>query len=114
IETVPAIVLNALSKYDWPGNIRELENLIERAVILTQGSALQVPIEELKPHQNAIGVPSVNGAVTLEEAERVHIFRVLHETDWVIGGPAGAAARLGLKRTTLLSKMQRLGIHRPS
>jgi len=113
IDTIPAIVLNALSKYDWPGNIRELENLIERAVILTQGSALHVPIEELKPHRNAIGVPSVNGAVTLEEAERVHIFRVLHETDWVIGGSAGAAARLGLKRTTLLSKMQRLDIHRP-
>ena len=113
IETIPTIVLNALSKYDWPGNIRELENLIERAVILTQGSALHVPIGELKPHRNTIGVPSVNGAVTLEEAERMHIVRVLHETDWVIGGSAGAAARLGLKRTTLLSKMQRLDIHRP-
>ena len=113
IETIPAIVLNTLSKYDWPGNIRELENLIERAVILTQGSALHVPIEELKPHRNPIGVPSVNGAVTLEEAERMHIIRVLHETDWVIGGSAGAAARLGLKRTTLISKMQRLDIHRP-
>jgi formate hydrogenlyase transcriptional activator len=113
IETIPAIVLNALSKYDWPGNIRELENLIERAVILTQGSALQVPIEELKPHRNAIGVQSVNGAVTLEEADRMHIVRALYETDWVIGGSAGAAARLGLKRTTLLSKMHRLDIHRP-
>ena len=73
IETIPAIVLNALSKYDWPGNIRELENLIERAVILTQGPALHVPIEELKLHRNAIGVPNVNRAVTLEEAERMYL-----------------------------------------
>ncbi len=110
IDTIPTSVLDALSSYNWPGNVRELENLIERAMILTQGSTLQVPIAELKPVHEAIGIPKMNGAVTLVEAEREHILRVLREMDWVIGGSKGAATRLGMKRTTLLSKMQRLGI----
>jgi formate hydrogenlyase transcriptional activator len=109
IESIPAATLEALSRYHWPGNIRELENLIERAVILTQGTHLQVPLPELKIHAQQ---PPVPGA-TLHDAEREQILRTLRETRWVIGGPDGAAARLGLKRTTLTSKMKKLGIDRP-
>ncbi len=110
IQTVPANTLEVLTRYAWPGNIRELENLVERSVILTQGTDLQVPISELQAESRLAVTP----AVTLEEAEREQILRVLHETKWVIGGPGGAAARLGLKRTTLQSKMQKLGITRPA
>lgn len=110
IETIPAEAIAALSKYPWPGNIRELENLIERSVILSQGTELRVPLGELKGSAAA----SSDGNATLEAAERKHILRVLQETNWVIGGPSGAAARLGMKRTTLQSKIQRLGITRPS
>ena len=95
--------------YAWPGNIRELENLVERSVILTQGTDLQVPVREL---QTDLPLP-LNSPATLEEAEREQILRALRETKWVIGGPAGAAARLGIKRTTLQSKMQKFGIARP-
>jgi formate hydrogenlyase transcriptional activator len=109
IQTVPARTLEVLTRYAWPGNIRELENLVERSVILTQGTDLQVPISELQ-HDHS---PSLTSPATLEEAEREQILRVLHEAKWVIGGPGGAAARLGLKRTTLQSKMQKLGINRP-
>jgi len=107
IRTVPAEVLSALSKYSWPGNIRELENFIERAAILSPGSELRVPLAELKP----VTAPP-NGATTLEAAEREHILRVLRETNWIVGGPTGAAARLGMKRTTLQSRMKNLGITR--
>jgi formate hydrogenlyase transcriptional activator len=110
IKTVPASTLEVLTRYAWPGNIRELENLVERSVILTQGTDLHVPISELQAANRLVDTP----AVTLEEAEREQILRVLHETRWVIGGPGGAAARLGLKRTTLQSKMQKLGITRPA
>ncbi len=109
IDTIPTETMTALSRYDWPGNIRELENLIERAIILTQGTALYVPLAELKPRDGG-GVPST---ATLEETEREHIVSILKLTKWVIGGPSGAAAKLGMKRTTLQSKMQRLGIIRP-
>ena len=109
IETVPAKTLEALTRYHWPGNVRELENLIERAVILSQGSDLYVPLTELR----AAPVPVSQPLATLETAEREHILRALTETKWVIGGPSGAAARLGLKRTTLQSRMQKLGIARP-
>jgi len=109
IQSVPAKTLEVLSRYAWPGNIRELENLVERSVILTQGTDLQVPISELLEQSRL----AVMAAATLEEAEREQILRALHETKWVIGGPVGAAARLGLKRTTLQSKMQKLGITRP-
>ncbi len=113
IETIPTQAMEALTRYHWPGNVRELENMIERAVILSAGPELYVPIAELK-HPPAEtdrkdGTPSL---VTLEAAEREHILRVLHETNWVIGGPSGAAAKLGMKRTTLQSKMQKLGISR--
>jgi formate hydrogenlyase transcriptional activator len=108
IETIPADALAALSKYHWPGNIRELENLIERSVILSHGPDLRVPLGELKVRNTA---PS-DGEATLEAAERRHILRALEETDWIIGGASGAAARLGMKRTTLQSRIKKLGISR--
>lgn len=107
-QTVPAKTMEVLSRYDWPGNIRELENLVERSVILTQGTDLQVPISELRTESRQATI----SATTLEEAEREQILRALRETKWVVGGAAGAAARLGIKRTTLQSKMQKLGITR--
>jgi len=110
IETIPTGAMTALAKYHWPGNIRELENLIERSVILSQGPDLRVPLGELEAP--TVTVP--NEVATLETAERGHILRVLRETNWVIGGLSGAAARLGMKRTTLQSKMQKLGISRQS
>jgi formate hydrogenlyase transcriptional activator len=106
IQTVPAKTLDVLSRYAWPGNVRELENLVERSVILTHGTDLQVPISELQADSRAAA------PTTLEDAEREQILRALRESNWVIGGPAGAAARLGVKRTTLQSKMQKLGIVR--
>jgi formate hydrogenlyase transcriptional activator len=108
IHTIPAATLDALSRYAWPGNIRELEKLVERSVILTQGTELQMPLSELKVEGSPTPAPT-----TLKDTEREHILRTLQETRWVIGGPGGAAARLGLKRTTLTSKMKTLGIIRP-
>jgi formate hydrogenlyase transcriptional activator len=115
IETIPVKAMTALTEYHWPGNVREMENFIERAVILSRGSELQIPVAELKP-RNGIGAPQLtaaNGFETLEHAEREHIVRTLGETKWVIGGPTGAASRLGMKRTTLQSRMRKLGILRP-
>ncbi len=109
IQTIPAKTLDVLSQYDWPGNIRELENLVERSVILTQGTALQVPLGELQLERGSSGAATE----TLQGTEREHILRILREAKWVIGGPDGAAAKLGLKRTTLGSKMKKLGISRP-
>ena len=109
IETIPAEAMKALQTYPWPGNVRELENFIERAVILTSGPDLRVPLSELK-----VLSPPANGSLkTLEDAEREHILKALREAKWTIGGAAGAAAKLGMKRTTLQSKMQKLGIMRP-
>jgi formate hydrogenlyase transcriptional activator len=113
IETIPASAMKALSEYNWPGNVRELENFIERAVILSRGAQLEISLAELRPVTNLAPVISANGAATLEQAERQHIVRALGETNWVIGGAAGAAARLGMKRTTLQSRMKNLGITRP-
>ena len=109
IESIPAPTLEALSRYHWPGNIRELENLVERAVILTPGTQLQVPLQELKIEARQAPAPGA----TLQDAERDQILRTLRDTRWVIGGPDGAAARLGLKRTTLTSKIKKLGLSRP-
>ncbi len=109
IETIPTAAMKALQTYSWPGNVRELENFIERAVILTHGQDLFVPLAELKQAQNH----ATHSATTLEQAERDHILKVLRESNWTIGGPSGAAARLGMKRTTLQSKMQKLNISRP-
>ena len=112
IETIPSEAMEALTNWNWPGNVRELENLMERAVILTRGSVLHVPLAELR-NGGETAAPAMTGALTtLEEAEREHILRALRESKWVVGGPAGAAARLGLKRTTLQSRMQKLGIAR--
>jgi len=106
IETIPSAAMEALTSYAWPGNVRELENLIERAVILTRGTALEIPLAELRATLDT-ATP-----VTLEDAERDHIRRVLEQSSGVVGGPNGAAARLGMKRTTLQSKMKKLGIAR--
>ena len=114
IDTVPVKAMAALTEYHWPGNVRELENFIERAVILSRGTELQLPLAELKQRTKAPVAASSNGLETLEHAEREHIVRALGETRWVIGGARGAAARLGMKRTTLQSRMRKLGIDRPS
>jgi formate hydrogenlyase transcriptional activator len=108
IETIPEPTMRALTRWDWPGNIRELENFIERAVILTKGPVLRAPLGELEMAEEA--VPPENS--TLEATEREHILRVLRESKGKIGGSNGAAARLGLIRTTLNSKMKKLGIER--
>jgi formate hydrogenlyase transcriptional activator len=112
ITSIPTDTMAALSRYHWPGNIRELENFIERAVILTRGSSLTVPLAELKSRRGGSGdAPQLS---TLEEAEREHIRRALQQANWLVGGPAGAAVRLGMKRTTLQSRMVKLGIERPA
>jgi transcriptional regulator with GAF, ATPase, and Fis domain len=110
IETIPPETMKVLTRWPWPGNIRELENFIERAVILTRGPELYVPLAELET-----AVEKQTAAVetaTLHAAERDHVLRVLRETRGQIGGADGAAARLGLKRTTLNSKLKKLGIER--
>jgi formate hydrogenlyase transcriptional activator len=112
IETIPSAVLDALVRYSWPGNVRELQNVIERAVILSPGPSLQVPLNDLQAAAEEASAPTA-AAVTLADAEREHILGALRETGWVLGGPKGAAARLGMKRSTLRWKMQRLGISRP-
>jgi formate hydrogenlyase transcriptional activator len=111
IDTIPAAVMDALVRYPWPGNVRELQNVIERAVILSPGRSLQVPLSELHPVKQPSA--STATAVTLAGAEREHIVRVLDETGWLVGGPKGAAVRLGMKRSTLQHKMRKLGITRP-
>src|SRR5947207_11942561 len=109
IETIPAETMEALERWRWPGNVRELENLIERAVILSQGPVLRVPLTELKPVGES-AIPSLATIATLEAAEREHILRALRETRGIVGGPRGAAILLGMKRTTLQSRMRKLGI----
>ena len=104
-----AEAIEALEAYSWPGNIRELQNVIERAVILSSGSRLTLEMPEFATAQS---VPSA--VHTLADAERAHIVNTLRETNWVVGGSRGAAAKLGLARTTLVAMMQRLGIHRES
>jgi formate hydrogenlyase transcriptional activator len=114
IDTIPSGTMAALESYSWPGNVRELEHLIERAVILTPGSELRVPMGDIAPP----GSPAPHAApvspqpVTLRENVRELILRTLDECGWVVGGPHGAAARLGVKRTTLLSRMKKLGLER--
>jgi formate hydrogenlyase transcriptional activator len=110
VNSIPAATMTALSRYHWPGNVRELEHLIERGVIMSRGSTLEVPLYHLKGR----GTGSGPAAITLREAEREHIQKALRDANWLIGGPSGAAARLGIKRTTLQSKMIRLGIERPT
>jgi formate hydrogenlyase transcriptional activator len=128
VEYIPADAMDALASYSWPGNIRELENLIERAVLLSPGKELRVPSSELKSTtlaavagvDSASSFPpfsspasSTSSISTLEEAERQHILRALKQTQWRIAGPKGAANLLGMKRTTLQARMRKLRIRRP-
>jgi formate hydrogenlyase transcriptional activator len=109
IESISRETMEMLCRWSWPGNVRELQNVIERAVILSTSPTLTVPRSEFESP-----APSASAPVTLEDAERDHILRALDQTGWVIGGTHGAAARLGLKRTSLVSTMRRLGIVRPT
>jgi formate hydrogenlyase transcriptional activator len=125
VEYVPADAMDALTNYSWPGNIRELENLIERAVLLSPGKELRVPLSELKsatlaaagtdpsPASFPSSASSASSISTLEEADRHHILRALRQTEWRIAGSKGAATLLGMKRTTLQARMRKLGIRRP-
>src|SRR6267143_412765 len=128
VEYIPADAMEALSNYSWPGNIRELENLLERAVILSPGKELRGPLSELKSATLAAAAgsdssssftsltsasSSTSSISTLEEAERQHILRALKQTQWRIAGPKGAAVLLGMKRTTLQARMRKLSIRRP-
>jgi formate hydrogenlyase transcriptional activator len=111
VDTIPRETLGALTRYPWPGNIRELENVIERAVILSNGRDLRVPPGDLRCRIAPVQNDEKN--LTLEEVERNHILMTLKATRWVVSGPRGAAARLGLKRQTLNFRMKKLGIMRP-
>jgi formate hydrogenlyase transcriptional activator len=108
IEHISPQTMAALTSYQWPGNIRELQNFIERSVILTSGNVLESPLASLR---NSAEVESL-GPITMEDAERDHIRKTLEQTRWVVSGPNGAAARLGIKRSTLYFRMQKLGISR--
>jgi formate hydrogenlyase transcriptional activator len=112
IEEIPSDTMDALVRYPWPGNVRELQNFIERAVILSPHTTLRAPTSELMPsllHGQA-NIP-MSG---LQEVERDHIVRALEASKWVVGGRNGAAARLGMKRTSLVYRMQKLNISRPA
>jgi formate hydrogenlyase transcriptional activator len=115
VKVIPLEVMAALKSYQWPGNIRELQNFIERSVILSSGDTLNAPMEELErpfPIRPASGMGFTSRAITLQDNEREHIIRALTQTRWLVGGPNGAAMLLGINRTTLLSRMQKLGISR--
>src|SRR5947208_9361895 len=111
IESIPSAVMEALVRYPWPGNVRELQNVIERAVILSPGPSLRVPPGDLQTADTQ-APEATTAVVTLADAEREHILGALRETGGVLGGPEGAAARLGMKRSTLYKKMKKLGISR--
>ena len=115
IETIPPPAMDALSEYQWPGNVRELEHFIERSVILSHDSTLQPPLDELG-QQKIAPPPTAPGSIRakLKEVEREHVLQMLKDTKWIIGGSTGAAARLGMKRTTFHSLVKRLGIERPT
>ena len=113
VPTIPDAAMDALVRWSWPGNIRELQNVIERAVILSHSGTLVLPFQDLKAKTSKTST-SATPAATLKDAERETILRALRESGGVIAGPSGAAARLGLQRTTLQSKMRKLGIKRPS
>jgi formate hydrogenlyase transcriptional activator len=107
IETIPPQAIEALRSYSWPGNVRELQNFIERTVILSPGSVLRAPLDELRQ----AGVQTLSSELnTLEDMERVHVLRAVRASNWKIGGPNGAAVRLGMKRTTLAYRIRKLNI----
>jgi formate hydrogenlyase transcriptional activator len=109
VEDIPPDTMSALTRYEWPGNIRELQNLIERAVILSNDGVLPNPLATF----GEPGVTVIPVAGSLKDTERAAILQTLEHMGWVIGGPKGAAAKLGLARTTLIHKMEKLGIYRP-
>ena len=111
VEVIPSGALKALRRYTWPGNVRELANLVERAMILSKGRTLEIPLAEFERRRH--WPDHDDRAATLRAVERMHILRVLAETKWRLGGPRGAAVRLGMKRTTLQALIRRLGITRP-
>jgi len=113
IDEIPETTMATLMNYPWPGNIRELQNLIERSVILTKGNVLTVPLEALE-RRISFEEPPTEMPVTLVDAERDHIHKILAQTQGIISGPNGAAARLGVKRSTLYFRMRKLGIERPN
>jgi formate hydrogenlyase transcriptional activator len=116
IDSISPEIMDAFRWYSWPGNIRELQNLVERAVILSRDGVLPNPLHK---KQTELMIPSLHrprtfhSSMTLEDSDRVLILETLEQASWIVGGPRGAAARLGLKRTTLLAKMRRLAISRP-
>jgi transcriptional regulator with GAF, ATPase, and Fis domain len=116
VDSIPPETMSAFQWYSWPGNIRELQNLVERAVILSQGGLLPNPLHK---KQTGFMIPSLHrtrtfhSSMTLEDSDRTLILETLEQAGWIVGGLRGAAAKLGLKRTTLLAKMRRLGISRP-
>ncbi len=117
IDTIPSETMTALIQYDWPGNIRELQNVIERAVILSKGPVLRVAVDDLKPRTTPAEserdrAVEADGNIrgVLEDTERKQILNALEQTNWIVAGPNGAAARLGMKRSTLQSRMQKLGV----
>jgi transcriptional regulator with PAS, ATPase and Fis domain len=122
IEAITSEVMQALASYDWPGNVRELQNFIERSMILSPDGVLCPPLKELDPQPVAASAPTpyrierpaAASSTTLRNVEREHILQTLRETQGVVGGPKGAAVRLGLNRTTLIFRMRKLGISRPS
>ena len=111
IDTIPSETMETLVRHSWPGNIRELQNVIEHSVIRSPGPVLRVPLADL--HSHSVPNQEGTGRKTLEEAEREHILATLKETKWIISGPRGAAARLGMNRSTLQFRMRKLGIVRP-
>jgi transcriptional regulator with GAF, ATPase, and Fis domain len=121
ISSIPKETLDTFTSYSWPGNVRELQNLIERAIISSDNGVLANPFSTLHvnpaganpPNTNFVVLPFVQGG-TFRDSQRALILRALHASAWIVGGPRGAAARLGLKRTTLISKMKKLGISRPA
>jgi len=116
VESIPPETMAAFQWYSWPGNIRELQNLVERAVILSRDGVLPNPLPQ---QQTELMIPSLHrtrpfqSSTALEDSKRCLILEALEQVGWIVGGPRGAAAKLGLKRTTLLAKMRRLGISRP-
>ncbi len=107
-------VMDALKRWTWPGNVRELQNVIERAVIVSPGPNLVIPLQDVQPKRPRATASTAKSEATFHDAERETILRALRDSGGIIAGPSGAAARLGLRRTTLQSKMRRLGIQRPS
>jgi formate hydrogenlyase transcriptional activator len=116
VDSVPPEIMAAFQWYSWPGNIRELQNLVERAVILSRDGVLPNPLHKKQTDPVIPGLyrtRTSQSSITLEDSDRALIVETLEQVEWIVGGPRGAAAKLGLKRTTLLAKMRRLGISRP-